>query len=197
MGRKHSISPIGESIEMDRTRSISNSARDTNPTKTVPIKPIVAFKHQEEQKTENLNEDKQHRANKLRKMLVFLITNFGMLLLVIGYIVIGALLFQTLEQHNEIQNCETGKGEEQDMILKYTNTLFNYIYFNTTTTSLQTENGTLVTSDVYNPVIDKYILEIRDFVLNNYASYRYYGQENCEETSLWSSNSFLLILSNN
>lgn len=172
------------------------------PEPIKPLRPIQVFTQQtkaepeaiEEEEEDEEDDEKKERIRELkknlRKMLLFIITNFGMLLLVFGYIFMGAYLFQTLEQHTEVQNCETGRGAEQDMIKEYTQTFFNYIYFNTSVEPLVDSaegNQTFDGPDVYNQVIDDYILEIRDFVLTNYGSYKFYGQSDCQAMSMWQS----------
>ena len=209
MGR-NKIPPVTQleeenSFQIESRATFLSSAMDTKPL-TEPIKPLRPVKvfnesnkvkedlnkkelteeelEEEEERKERIREIKKN----LRKMLVYVITNFGMLLLVMGYIFLGAILFQTLEQHTEVQNCETGKGAEQDMIKEYTQLLFNYIYFNISTDPLTDQgdgNTTLEGPDIYNPKIDGYIYEIRDLVLSNFGTNKYYGQDDCQGLSMY------------
>ncbi len=43
-----------------------------------------------------------------RSFIHFLFSNLGLVLLVIGYSIGGAFLFQLLEQYIELQNCQQG-----------------------------------------------------------------------------------------
>jgi hypothetical protein len=43
-----------------------------------------------------------------RSFIQFLFSNLGLIILVIGYCVGGAFLFQLLEQYIELQNCQQG-----------------------------------------------------------------------------------------
>ncbi len=207
MSRKNLISPINDerSIETISKHSIE-SIDDTRPGSTPtspsdsptnpPIKPKIKITNNNNENFNKHHEDHSHiqknALNKrIRKMLLFLITNFGMLGLVIGYVVLGALLFQTLEQSNEIQNCEFGKGMDSDMISDYTQKLFNYIYFNISTDpvvdALSSEEPVSqnLTYYAYTTTIDNWILEVRDATISNLATYKFYGQEDCEANSLW------------
>lgn len=202
------------SFQIESRSTFLSSEIDTKPLAepTKPLRPVKVFTENENSKKEDLNkrvlteeeqEEEEERKERIRmikrntrKMLVFSITNFGMLGLVLGYIFLGAILFQTLEQHTETQNCETGKGAEQDMIKEYTQLFFNYIYFNITTdplADLADGNSTLDGPDVYNAQLDAYIYEIRDFVLLNQATYKYYGQDDCQELSMWQTQSAVLF----
>ncbi len=43
-----------------------------------------------------------------RSFIQFLFSNLGLVILVVGYCVGGAFLFQLLEQYIELQNCQQG-----------------------------------------------------------------------------------------
>jgi hypothetical protein len=77
----------------------------------------------EERAAEKLENRKKLKKN-VKKMFVYLLTNFGMVALVLGYIYLGAVIFQILEQPTEIQNCETGKTTESAEFTKYAGLFF-------------------------------------------------------------------------
>ena len=133
-------------------------------------------------KTEKNDKISKHKTI-LKKFLTFMISHFGMLFLVIGYIFIGAVLFQTIEQSNEIQNCETAKSSQTQTISEYTIKLFNYINYNISIDPLANMTG--VSRNDYNLQIDDYILQIRNIIIQNYQLYKYSGQLDCENTSMW------------
>ncbi len=130
------------------------------------------------------NEDTSKSKKILRKILMFFFSHFGMLFLVISYIFLGAVLFQTIEQNNEIQNCETAKSNVNQKISDYTVKLYNYINYNISIDPIL-DNSSVVGPSVYNPEIDSYIMEIRDTIIQNYQSFKYWGQLDCDSTSLW------------
>jgi hypothetical protein len=142
------------------------------------------------EKDENQNNEEQNKGKKglFKGMLRFFVSNLGMIVLVLVYVVAGAFLFQLLEQHEEIQNCQLNEGKSSAMIISYRSELFNYIRFNTTTDVFdQTKDG----PSVYHPRLKEIILKLRDDVLD-LRDKKYYGQ-NCEEESLWQFQSCLLF----
>lgn len=143
-----------------------------------------------EEKDENqINEDEtKGRKGLVKGMLRFFVSNLGMIVLVLIYVVAGAFLFQLLEQHDEIQKCQLNEGKSSLMISSYRSELFNYIRFNTTTDIFdETKDG----PSVYHPKLNEIILKLRDDVLD-LRDKKYYGQ-NCEEESLWQFQSCLLF----
>ena len=70
--------------------------------------------------------------------------------------------------------------------------LFNYINFNISIDPLDNSSG-LDSASVYNTRIDNYILQIRNIIVQNYRSYKYSGQSDCEATSLWQMESAVLF----
>jgi hypothetical protein len=143
-----------------------------------------------DEKDENQkNEEKSKgKKNLLKGMLRFFVSNLGMIVLVLVYVVAGAFLFQLLEQHDEIQKCQLNEGKSSALISSYRSELFNYIRFNTTTDVFdQTKDG----PSVYHPRLNEIISKLRDDVLDLRAK-KYYGQ-NCEEESLWQFQSCLLF----
>jgi len=230
MSRKNLVSPINDDYEHEQnietiSRHSIESLDDTRPgSKPIntdsPTNPSSLI----QPKIKIINENNNNKANqanhlpiehdnhatmhtnlikkRIRKILLFLITNFGMLGLVLGYVVLGALLFQTLEQTNEIQNCETGKGNENEMISEYTQKLFNYIYFNVSTDPVvdaliagqqQVDQNLTYNINAYTTIIDDWILEVRDLTINNFLATKYSGQDDCEAKSLWQLPSAILF----
>lgn len=53
-------------------------------------------------------DNKVKRRSFYRRFIQFLFSNLGLVLVVIGYSVGGAFLFQLLEQYIELQNCQQG-----------------------------------------------------------------------------------------
>jgi hypothetical protein len=152
----------------------------------------------EPKKHEDLNDpneavDPEAKKKPLKTLLVFIISNFGILFVVIIYVIAGAFLFQILEQHNEIQMCQSGLGAWTSMQSTYRTKLFNYIYFNTTSDPwLPADNSSTVSSltgtrdgpSVYNPLITSWLYNFSSQVLSTQSSYAYYGQD-CEAQSMW------------
>jgi hypothetical protein len=143
-------------------------------------------------KTEDEQTEKRRSAKKffIRVCLVHL----GTYAICIVYVVAGAYLFQLLEKQNFIENCQTAQGKTNDLIKNYRSSLFNYIYFNTTTSYLTNQNSTnkLDTPNIYGPVIKKKLIDFRDEVLLILSTYKYYGQD-CLKENLWSFESAFLL----
>jgi hypothetical protein len=119
-----------------------------------------------------------------------------MLALVIGYIFGGAFLFQTLEQANERQNCETGQNLEKEAHISAANYFITLITFNISINPYLDEYGSNVTSldgpDVYNSLMDARISDLTTLYLTNAGTYRYTGATDCPSVSLWTMSSALL-----
>ena len=114
-----------------------------------------------------------------------------MLALVIGYVVGGAFLFQTLEQSFERQNCELGQTTEKTANNEAADYFINLIYFNISTNpilDMYSSNETnLDGPEIYGPLIEDRLIELRDVYLSNSnAPIRYYGSSDCPSVSLWS-----------
>lgn len=148
---------------------------------------------------QNSNDDEEPKKN-FKPVIRFLVTNIGMIVFVILYILGGAFLFQLLEQHNEIQNCQEGEGEMSNLIIAYRTQLFNYIHFNVTLDPWlpvsNTSGATAVTGldgpDVHNPKLYGMLQNFRADILLTRSSYSYYGQD-CIVNSLWNFESAILF----
>ena len=140
--------------------------------------------------------DKKVEKKRLAKRLFIrlVIVHIGTYAVCVLYVVAGAYLFQLLEKQNFIENCQTAQGKTSDLVKSYRSSLFNYIYFNTTSSYLIDQNSTnrLDTPSVYGPVIKKKLMAFRDEVLQIYSTYKYYGQD-CLKENLWSFESAFLL----
>jgi hypothetical protein len=153
-------------------------------------------------KKENTKEEENTEAKKpLKTLLVFILSNFGILFVVIIYVFTGAFLFQILEQHTEIQKCQTGLGKWTNLQMTSRAQLFNYIYFNTTSDPwLPVDNSSTVSSlttardgpAVYNPLITSWLYNFTNEVRSIRSDHGYYGQD-CESQSMWQYMSALLF----
>jgi hypothetical protein len=154
-------------------------------------------------KNEETKDDQEPEAKKkpIKTLVVFMISNFGILFIVVCYVCAGAFLFQILEQPNEIQNCQTGLGKWTNLQLTYRAQLFNYIYFNTTSDPwLPVDNTSTVSSlttardgpATYNPLITSWLYNFTTQVRTIRSGNGYYGQD-CESQSMWQYMSALLF----
>lgn len=176
-------------ISNDQSRPISSHS-------VYSQKPFV-----NEKETTNTKKSKPKKKSGFKVFISFLIKNFGILFLVIFYIAGGAFLFQILEQHTEIQNCQSGEGEWNQLRIEYRSQFFNYIYFNTTPNPwLPIDNATIeaglyVEKDgppIYDPILTEWIVDFREKVLNISNTLKYTGQD-CEKQSSWTYFSSLLF----
>ena len=191
-------------LETSRSFSSSSNDMDSAGKSQGPLKPIIVRPEMLQGKKQSEKTQKQNPGNsakKIKAFLRFLFSNFGMLLLTLLYILGGAYLFQTLEQHTEIQNCQMGQGQIESTVSSYRQQLFNYIYFNITLDPwLPVDNSTTVASlsstkdgpDVFNPNITAIFQQFRTDILAIYSSTKYKGLE-CVEYSTWNLPSAMLF----
>jgi hypothetical protein len=144
-------------------------------------------------------EKEEPQKNPTKTLALFLVTNLGMIVVVILYMVGGAFLFKLLEQHNEVQNCQLAEGEWNNLRISYRTQFFNYIYFNTTNNpGLPTDNFTSTTTVVkdgpaiYNPIITQMLKDFRNKIMDLNDNYRFSGQD-CVNDSKWQIMSALLF----
>lgn len=149
-----------------------------------------------EKKDGDENEEENDGKRGCKGMLKFLMTNIGLIILVILYVIGGAFLFQLLEQHNSIQNCQEGEGESESLVTEYKMKLYSYIRLNVDfdpwLPSNNITNKTKVGPAVYNPVIDEMLTTFRTKVLQIRTNYTYYGQD-CVQNNLWNYQSAILF----
>ena len=114
------------------------------------------------------------KRNFCKRFAKFLFSHIGLVLIVIIWSVIGAFLFVLLEQHEEIKNCETGKGQESTNIVTLRSQLLTYIQFNITSnpSDLTKDNET-----VANNKIEAMLQNFRANCYNNMQTNYYYGQD--------------------
>ena len=66
---------------------------------------------------ENQNEPKdevtKRKNNFCKRFMKFMFSHIGLVLIILIWASIGGYLFKLLEEHNEIESCETGKGQER------------------------------------------------------------------------------------
>jgi hypothetical protein len=141
---------------------------------------IKPSKKSKKKKEEDPN-DKVARARKIAK---FLLIHVGIFLLVITYAIAGAFLFQLLEQHQEIQNCQLAQGKSQETIKDYRSKFVNYILFNISTNPYLDNSTSKDQPKVYNPKITGLLKDLRDEFVGYYSKYKYSGQD-CEKQSFW------------
>ncbi|CAF1147059.1 unnamed protein product [Didymodactylos carnosus] len=135
--------------------------------------------------SDNKNAKYSHTNSKarscLKKTAKFLFSHLGLVGLVAVYSVAGGFLFELLEQHQEMKNCQQAQGDQQTYVNQLKQTLVSYIQFNTTST------GTDLTKDNMTTAYQKIGLMLIDFrtnVLNITSTYRYEGDD-CSEVNKW------------
>ena len=173
----------------------------------VPTRPIPAAAHRNYLKFDRVKDaEKSTKRGKqapvYRHLLAFILKNFGILTLTIIYVIVGAILFQTIEQPNEIAQCQLGEGASKRMIYNIRVELVNYIYYNTSSDPYASQNDpyqmpslTSVAKDgpsVYQPKLTQMLQDFRDQILQINADYKYYGQD-CVNDSQWNLLSAILF----
>ena len=202
MSRSQSGGKRTSSFEMDYSQSmssragssLSDSARRSSAQPLRPAKPYTneSNKNSSNNQHENGEDDENKPKRNFKPVIRFLVTNIGMIVFVILYMLGGAFLFQLLEQHNEIQTCQEGEGEMSNLITSYRTELFNYIYFNVTLDPWLNKTTTRVGPDVYNTYLYSKLANLRSDILTIRSSYNYQGQD-CIVNSLWNFESAILF----
>lgn len=115
----------------------------------------------------------------------------------------GGFIFQLLEKHASIQKCEEGEGKYKALVKKLTNTIFDYVWLNTTNVAIysKTSNRAWINRLIekektflenYNKDIPAMLIEYRKNIIDIYNTYKYSGQ-NCIDDSSWILESSLLF----
>jgi hypothetical protein len=135
-----------------------------------------------------------------RSFIQFLCSNLGLILIVVGYSIGGAFLFQLLEQYIELQNCQQGSCKSfSDLILIH---IHRVSFFFKVTEEMEVTN---MSETMYNYValdpsntttkyaqIVVYLTNFTNDVYTRRNNLRYTGQD-CETTSSWNFPSALLF----
>ncbi len=199
---KQRVHPANEKINLSiKTDPDQSSSNSTESSPKIP-RPIYAQFGVSPQPTlssqvlkANLNPKSKPKVNekkfvKLKKYLSSFFSNFGSLIILIGYLLLGSLLFQIIEQAKALSICQEKQGKWIEMKENYTVTIFNYLRFNVTfnplieRAMLGSASEVLDEPVVYNKVIKNLLLAFRNEIIKN----NYEGSSNdseCENTDLW------------
>ena len=178
------------------------------PTRPIPKPARRNYLLPDRVKIENERKAKQQQAKtsanekfQFKYLLRFLLQNFGILFVAFGYIVIGAYIFQYIEQPNEIAQCQTGESTWQKLLYDNRVLFYNYIYYNTTSNSFLLLNDPYAipsltserdNSTVYQPKLTRMLQDFRDSILSISSDYNYSGQD-CVSDSQWNIISAILF----
>jgi len=134
--------------------------------------------------------------NPIKNFIISLISNFGILFLLIGYAFLGALLFQIMEQHK----TQAKQGEWINLKDTYTALIYNYLNYNVTFNPILKRamfgDNTEIRDGpaVYNRVIKDWLVELR----NRIVKIKFDGSTDdayCESIDRWELwNSFLFTI---
>ena len=114
------------------------------------------------------------KTNFCKRIMKFMFSHIGLVIIIIVWAVVGAFLFELLETHEEVKNCETGKGQESTNIVSLRSELLTYIQFNITSNpaELGKDNET-----VANAKIEEWLQNFRTDTFTNYQNNYYNGQD--------------------
>lgn len=124
--------------------------------------------------------DNVKRRSFYRRFIQFLFSNLGLVLLVIGYSIGGAFLFQLLEQYIELQNCQQASLSESINVSNMSESMYQNVH-------LKQENTTQL-----HDRIEIYLINFTKEIYQRRTSLRFTGQ-NCTNTSSWNFPSALLF----
>lgn len=111
-----------------------------------------------------------------KRVFKFLFSHIGLVGMVMIYTVLGGLLFELLEQHEEKRLCEVGKGEEAKNLAELKADLLTYIQFNITSNPSDTTKDN---ETVANKKIETWLIDFREKVLSVADTYGFTGS--CEK----------------
>ena len=114
---------------------------------------------------------------KTLRLISRLCTTFALVMGVVLYSVIGALMFQVLEQYYEGRQCRDGIGATQEKVYLWAENIIDYIQNNVTLTG-DTSRDNITIADVK---IDNMLGLYRDSIIDISSTYAYTGGE-CNST---------------
>lgn len=97
--------------EISRSASSQSRAVSTRPC-SMTSKSLDNSKKAQEKKSQSQNKN-------FKPFIQFFVSYVGLIFAVILYVAGGAYLFQILEQHNSVQNCQIGEGEWDNLRVTY------------------------------------------------------------------------------
>ncbi|CAF1434785.1 unnamed protein product [Adineta ricciae] len=132
----------------------------------------------------------------------FLVSQVGLVGLVVVYAIAGGFLFELLEQHQEKLNCQEAQGEIAVQLTKLKQKIVSYVQYNTSVTSpppsptsvptltyvLERDNQTVAYEK-----IATMLYSYRDFIISIGSEYRYYGDD-CSSTKWTLPNALLFAI---
>lgn len=123
--RHHDQNNNPQQEEMDNSDELSRPVSQTSETRpstsrldtsTSGVRPRTTNNNKQ---TINEKRDEPKKKGTFKLLVRFFVSYLGMIIAVVLYVCGGAYLFQILEQHNEIQNCQTGEGAWDDLLNEY------------------------------------------------------------------------------
>ena len=177
----------------EKSRPSSNTSFNKSDMPAGPLKATKNLDKDSLDSNSTTTKDKlKENANPCKSFSRFLVSNVGMISIVLLYVFGGAYLFQILEQHDEISKCQSGEGEWTTSLQSMRAQLFNYIYLNTTSNPwlpVDNSSGTITTTtkdgpSIYQPKLTGWLTDFRDKIISLNSHYKYTGQD-CEGQSMW------------
>ena len=191
---------MSASKSFDAPFQVETSRPNSGNNENISVDPLKA-KNNLITTNSDINSEKSKEKTLGKKFSRFLVSNVGMITIVLCYIFGGAYLFQILEQHDEISKCQSGEGEWTTDLQALRSQLFNYIYLNTTNNPwlpYDNSSGLVDTSlskdgpNIYNPILTQWLIDFRVKIIQLNSNYKYNGQD-CENESMWTYFSALLF----
>ena len=143
--------------------------------------------------------EKSNKESLLKLTMKLTFSNFGLVLTVVIYACLGALMFQLLEQHEELRLCEEGKNKYMKELYDLKEDLFRYVLYNVTSIEISGLDDAQSLNNqssefLGNPeaVIDEKLRDFRNLIFFVENKYKYVGL-NCTENSKWKFFSALLF----
>ncbi|KAI3381014.1 hypothetical protein SNEBB_005006 [Seison nebaliae] len=121
------------------------------------------------------------KADCCKKVLKFSFSYVGLTVLLVLFTVGGGFLFKLLEEHEEIRNCQKGKGEERALSAEARQWLLSYVQFNVSVTQSANKDS----DEKALLVIQDYIQQYAISVMNISSIFDYQVGKNCDTEFSW------------
>ena len=118
-----------------------------------------------------------NRQNFCKSISKFIFSHIGLVIIVIVWTIVGGILFELLEQNQEIDDCQKGRSDENDNIILLRSKLLKYIQTNITSNPEEKHKDN---ETVANANIEKWLQEFRNQTIDIRNEYRYTGNK-CDE----------------
>jgi hypothetical protein len=121
------------------------------------------------------------------RMMKLMFSTLGLVLVVFLYSILGALMFQILEQHEELRMCEEGRNKYNKELKHYRDTIQFYILYNVTSSDFTSSSNNMSQNSTLSNYDDIY--SFNNFYSNNSNLTLYNNNYNRSSSNAYSNSS--------